>query len=83
MQEWLPSDDLAWLIIIIDAVAEIDLTRFHLKYRPDGRGQANFEPSMMVALLLYAYSLGVRSSCRIETLCERDIGFMVLSLIHI
>jgi transposase len=77
LQEWLPSNDLAWLII--DAVSEIDLSTFYRKYRPDGRGQAAFEPSMMVALLLYAYSLGIRSSREIEKLCERDIGFKVVA----
>ncbi len=33
----------------------------------------------MVALLLYAYCLGERSSRRIERLCERDIAFRVIA----
>jgi hypothetical protein len=33
----------------------------------------------MLALLLYAYCLGERSSRRIERLCERDIAFRVLA----
>lgn len=77
LQEWLPSKDLAWLII--DVVAEMDLLALYRIYRPDGKGQAAYEPSMMVALLLYAYSLGIRSSREIEKLCERDIGFKVVS----
>jgi len=77
LQDWLPPKDLAWLII--DAVDAMDLSVFYKKYRADGKGQAAFEPSMMVALLLYAYSLGVRSSRAIETLCERDIGFRVIA----
>lgn len=77
LQEWLPPEDFAWLVL--DAVAEIDLSTFYRKYRPDGRGQAAFDPSMMVALLLYAYSLGIRSSREIEKLCERDIGFKVVA----
>jgi Transposase domain (DUF772) len=36
-------------------------------------------PSMMVSLLLYAYSFGIRSSREIEKLCERDIGFKVVA----
>ena len=32
-----------------------------------------------VYLLLYAHSLGVRSSRQIERLCERDIGFRVIT----
>lgn len=77
LQEWLPPTDLVWLVI--DAVEEMDLKAFYLKYREDGKGQAAFEPSMMMALLLYAYSLGIRSSREIEQLCERDIGFRVIA----
>jgi transposase len=77
LQEWLPSKDLVWLLL--DAVAEMDLRAFYEKYREDGKGQSAFEPSMMVSLLLYAYSLGIRSSREIEKLCERDIGFKVVA----
>ena len=77
LQAWLPPTDLVWLVI--DAVEEMDLKAFYLKYREDGKGQAAFEPSMIVALLLYAYSLGIRSSRAIEQLCERDIGFRVIA----
>ena len=80
LQDWLPPKDLAWLII--DAVDAMDLSAFYKKYRADGKGQAAFEPSMMVALLLYAYSLGVRSSREIARLCERDIGFRVIAANH-
>lgn len=77
LQEWLPTKDLVWLVL--DAVAEMELAAFYLKYRQDGKGQAAFEPSMMVSLLLYAYSFGIRSSREIEKLCERDIGFKVVA----
>jgi transposase len=77
LQEWLSPKDLVWLVL--DAVAEIDLSAFYQKYRQDGKGQAAFEPSMMVALLLYSYCLGVRSSREIEKLCERDIAFKVIA----
>jgi len=33
----------------------------------------------MVALILYAYCLGERSSRRIEQLCARDAGFRVVA----
>ncbi len=77
LQEWLPAKDLVWFVL--DAVEQMELTGFYQKYREDGKGQAAFEPSMMVALLLYAYSLGIRSSREIEQLCERDIGFKVIA----
>jgi transposase len=77
LQEWLPEKDFVWLLL--DAVAEMELVAFYEKYRQDGKGQSAFNPSMMVSLLLYAYSLGVRSSREIEKLCERDIGFKVIA----
>jgi transposase len=77
LQDWLPSDDLAYFLL--DAVAQFDLTPFHAAYRADGVGQAAFQPQMMVALLSYAYCLGVRSSRQIERPCERDVAFRVVA----
>lgn len=75
--EWLAQGDLVWFIL--DAVDQMDLTAFYQVYRSDGKGQASYEPSMMVALLLYAYCIGVRSSRQMERLCERDIAFRVIA----
>lgn len=77
LQEWLPEKDMAWFII--DVVEQMDLRAYYRKYRGDGRGQEAYDPSMMVALLVYAYSNGVQSSRAIERLCERDIGFKVIA----
>ena len=77
LQDWLPSGDLAYFVL--DAVDQFDLQPFSAAYRSDGVGQAAFQPHMMVALLLYAYCLGVRSSRQIERLCERDVAFRVVA----
>lgn len=77
LQDWLPSDDLAYFLL--DAVDQFDLAPFYAAYRADGVGQAAFQPHMMVALLLYAYCLGVRSSRQIERLCQRDVAFRVVA----
>lgn len=77
LKEWLPEEDLAWFII--DAVEQMDLSEFYKKYRPDGKGGASFEPSMMVSLLLYSYCKGIRSSRQIEMLCERDVAYKVIA----
>jgi hypothetical protein len=58
--EWLPEGHLDWFVI--DAVAEMDLAAFYAGYRRDGHGRAAHDPAMMVALLLYAYATGRRSS---------------------
>jgi transposase len=77
LREWLPEDHLAWFVL--DAVDEIDLSAFYAAYREDGWGRAAFEPRMMVALLLYAYALGERSSRGIERRCREDVAFRVIT----
>jgi len=71
LTDWLPEDHLAWFVL--DAVDQIDVSVFYKKYRTDGVGNSAFNPSMMVALLIYAYSTGERSSRRIERLCQTDV----------
>lgn len=80
MREWLPEDDLAW--VVLDAVEQCDLGGFTSAYREDGQGRPAFDPAMMVALLLYAYCHGVRSSREIERRCVRDVAFRVIAAGH-
>ena len=77
VREWLPPRHLAWFVI--DAVAEMDLEAFYAAYRVDGRSRPPYDPAMMVALLLYAYARGIRSSRVIERACEEDVAFRVLA----
>jgi transposase len=78
LRDWLPADHLVWTIV--DAVEEMDLAAFYGEYRSDGHGRAAYEPSMMVALLLYAYARGQRSSRVIERECSEDIAFRVIAV---
>ena len=41
--------------------------------------QRPYDPGMMVAILLYGYCLGVRSSRRIARALEEDVGFRVVA----
>ena len=77
MREWLPEDDLAF--IVLDAVAALDLGEFRRQYRADGHGRAAFDPEMMVALLLYAYCQGERSSRVIQKRCVRDVAYRLIA----
>ena len=77
MREWLPEDDLVF--IVLDAVAALDLGEFRRRYRADGHGRAAFDPEMMVALLLYAYCQGERSSRVIQKRCVRDVACRVIA----
>ena len=64
VRDWLPEGHLAWFVL--DAVAGMDLSGFYGAYRADGVGRRAYDPAMMVALLLYGYSRGVRSARAIE-----------------
>src|SRR3954451_4791645 len=73
VRDWLPEEHLAWFVL--DAVAEMDLAAFYAGYRDDGWGRAAHDPAMMVALFVYAYATGVRSSRAIERRCLSQAGF--------
>jgi transposase len=76
-RDWLPEGHLAWFVLA--SVEELDLAAFYASYRLDGWGRAAFEPKMMVALLLYAYARGERSSRGIERKCVEDIAYRVIA----
>jgi transposase len=77
LRDWLPENHFAWFVL--DAVAEMDVSAFYAAYRQDGHGRAAFDPAMMVALLLYAYAKGQRSSRVIERECVEDIAYRVIA----
>ncbi len=77
LRDWLPEDHLAWFVLA--AVEEMDLSVFYGAYRLDGHGRAAHDPAMMVALLLYAYCRGQRSSRAIERACVEDIAYRVIA----
>src|SRR5215217_6532011 len=77
LREWLAQDHLAWFVL--DAVEAMDLAAFFDGYRQDGWGRAAHDPAMMVALLVYAYAIGDRSSRRIERRCHDDVAVRVIT----
>lgn len=80
IRDWLPEDHLAWFIL--DAVGELseaELAPLYARHRADGWGAAAFEPTMMAALLVYAYATGERSSRQIEARCRTDIAYRVIT----
>lgn len=77
LREWLAEDHLAWFVL--DAVSEMNLEPFFANYRDDGWGRAAHDPEMMVALLLYSYAVGERSSRKIEKRLVEDIAFRVIA----
>jgi transposase len=77
LRDWVPADHLAWFVI--ESVDRLDLEPFYADYRADGHGRAAYEPSVMVSLMLYAYSTNVRSSRAIERHCRQDIAYRVIA----
>jgi transposase len=80
VREWLPEDHFAWFVL--EAVAAMDLDAFYAVYRGDGRARPAYDPAMVVALLLYAYARGVRSSRAIERACIEDVAYRVIAAQH-
>lgn len=77
MRDWLAAGHLVWFVL--DVVARVDTSALHARHRRDGVGRRAYDPDMLLALLIYAYCGGVRSSRQIERLCEVDVAFRVIS----
>jgi transposase len=76
LRDWLEPGHFA--LFLVDAVEQLDLTAFFERYGPGSRGRPAYPPQVMVALMLYAYALGVRSSRVIERRCVEDVAFRVI-----
>ncbi|MCA1675785.1 MAG: transposase [Actinobacteria bacterium] len=74
--DWLPEEHLVWFVL--DVVAVVDLSAFHARHPNDGAGRAAYDPEMMLALLVYGYCRGLRSSRRIEAACRADLAFRAI-----
>ena len=77
LDEWLPADHMARFIA--DLVDEhLDLSRILAAYT-EGRGAPPYDPRLMVRILLYGYTTGVRSSRRLEAACVDVVAFRWLA----
>lgn len=77
LDDWLPTEHLARFIAeLVDE--HLELSRSHAAYT-EGRGGPPYDPRLMVRILLYGYTVGVRSSRVIETKCIDDVPFRWLA----
>lgn len=76
MREWLSADHLVWFLI--DAVDQLDVEAFRARHPLGGAGREAYDPRMLLALLIYAYAVGERSSRQIQRLCATDVAFRVV-----
>jgi transposase len=64
----------------VDVVDALDLGAIYQSYEEkDGRGQAAYDPAMMVRVLLYGYCMGSYSSRKIQAKTYEDIAFRYLA----
>jgi transposase len=77
VRDWLPVGHVVWFLL--DAVAAMDTSVLHRRARLGGAGRSPYDPDMLLALLVYAYAGGLRSSRKIERRCREDAAFMVIS----
>lgn len=78
LEDWLPEGHLARFIS--DVVGELDLRAIYQSYEEkDGRGQAAYQPLMMVKVLFYGYCIGIASSRKIEKATYENVAFRYLS----
>jgi transposase len=73
--EYLPDNHLAK--VIKEIVDNLNLSSIEEKY--SSLGQHAFDPKIMISLLFYGYSVGVRSSRKISKGCEDRFDFAFLS----
>lgn len=76
MREWLPAGHLVWFVL--EVVERVDTSGLHARHPRDGVGRRAYDPDMLLALLVYAYCTGQRSSRQIERLCEVDVAYRVI-----
>jgi transposase len=80
MRDWLPDNHVVWFVI--DVIEQADMSVFEGRRRrrstaTSTAGQRGYDPSMLAALLIYAYCVGIPSSRRIEQLCRTDVAFRI------
>jgi len=81
LSEWVEEDSLERFVSdtidYLDSEGRLDL--FYPEPREDGRGRPSFHPVLMLKVLVFGYSIGVRSSRKLDRLLERDIAFRYLA----
>ncbi len=77
LDDWLPAEHMARFVA--DLVDEhLDLSRIAAAYT-EGRGAPPYDPRLMVRILLYGYTTGVRSSRKLEAACVDVVAFRWLA----
>jgi transposase len=76
VHDFVPADHLSRFVVAL-VTEELDLSSVLASYKGE-KGQPPYHPAMMVALLLYAYAVGIYSSRRIAKACIERVDFMAI-----
>jgi transposase len=76
VHDFVPTGHLSRFVVAL-VTEELDLSAILASYRGE-KGQPPYHPAMMVALLLYAYAVGIYSSRRIAKACVERVDFMAI-----
>src|SRR6202048_4176913 len=76
VHDFVPAGHLSRFVVAL-VTEELDLSAILASYRGE-KGQPPYHPAMMVALLLYAYAVGIYSSRRIAKACVERVDFMAI-----
>lgn len=78
LEDWLPEGHLARFLS--EVMNELELGPIYRSYEEkDGRGQAAYEPLMMLKVLFYGYCVGIVSSRKIEKASYENVAFRYLA----
>ncbi|MEW5843327.1 MAG: IS1182 family transposase [Bacteroidota bacterium] len=75
LEELIPSNHIVRMIDMV--VEQLDLEELYKSYSEEG--QPGYHPKMLLKILLYGYTTGVRSSRKIAEKTKSDVYFMYLS----
>jgi transposase len=76
VHDFVPTGHLSRFVVAL-VTEELDLSAILASYKGE-KGQPPYHPAMMVALLLYAYAVGIYSSRRIAKACIERVDFMAI-----
>ena len=76
VHDFVPTGHLSRLVVAL-VTEQLDLSTVMASYKGE-KGQPPYHPAMMVALLLYAYAVGIYSSRRIAKACVERVDFMAI-----
>jgi transposase len=78
VEEFVKEDHLAR--VVSEVVESLDTAAIENRY--SYLGQKSYHPKLLLKLLFYGYSIGIRSGRKIAAACESDVAFMYLSCMY-